>query len=110
VQAQAISFDRGASQADAVIRVAGTPIPAETLGVQAVLLAIAAALTLAVVASGLALSAAEGKADDTMLMALGADPTTRRRLRATQAGLLVGIGGLLALPAGLIPAAVNIPR
>jgi putative ABC transport system permease protein len=72
------------------------------------LLVIAAALMLAVVASGLALSAAEGKADDSMLVALGANPTTRRRLRATQAGLLVALGGLLALPAGLIPAAVII--
>jgi ABC-type antimicrobial peptide transport system permease subunit len=72
------------------------------------LLAIAALLTLAVVASGLALSAAEGKADDTMLVALGADPTARRRFRATQAGLLVATAGLLAIPAGLIPAAVII--
>jgi len=73
-----------------------------------VLLAIAALLTLDVVATGLALSAADGKADDTTLVALGADPTSRRRLRATQAGLLVAIAGLLALPAGLIPAAVII--
>ena len=34
----------------------------------------------------------------------------RRRLRATQAGLLVGIGALLAVPAGLIPAAVIISQ
>jgi putative ABC transport system permease protein len=108
LQAQAIAFDRAAGpQADAAILVddnaprQGSPSELHTW-----LLAVAAALTLAVVASGLALSAAEGRADDTMLVALGADPATRRRLRATQAGMLVGIGGLLALPAGLIPAAV----
>ena len=61
-------------------------------------------------ATGLALSAAEGKGDDALLVALGADPADRRRLRATQAGLLVGIGALLAVPAGLIPAAVIISQ
>jgi hypothetical protein len=61
-----------------------------------------------VVAGGLALAAAEGKPDDTMLVALVADPADRRRLRATQAALLVGIGGLLAVLAGPIPARVII--
>ncbi|MGH2916977.1 MAG: FtsX-like permease family protein [Solirubrobacteraceae bacterium] len=108
VQAQAIAADRSAAQQPSTeILFAGKfPRPGIVRGLYEALLAIAAALTLAVVASGLALSAAEGKADDTMLTALGADPRSRRRLRATQAGLLVEIGGLLALPAGLIPAAV----
>jgi putative ABC transport system permease protein len=111
LQAEAISYDRGsAAQADTEIRFAGNLRRQGGLsrGVHAALLAIAALLTLAVVAAGLALSAAEGRADDTTLVALGADPATRRRLRATQAGLLVAIGGLLALPAGLIPATVII--
>jgi putative ABC transport system permease protein len=109
VQSEAIAVDRAASPTAGVqIRVAGRPTPDETSASLANLLAIAAALTLAVVATGLALSAAEGQADDTMLAALGADPGTRRRLRATQAGMLVGLGGALALPAGLIPAAVII--
>jgi hypothetical protein len=77
-------------------------------GIHEALLVIAGLLTLAVVATGLALSAAEAKADDTMLVALGADPATRRGMRATQAGLLVASAGLLALPAGLIPATVII--
>jgi len=110
LQALALSYDRGSSrQADTEIRFAGnSPPQGISRGVDEALLAIAALLTLAVVASGLALSAAEGKADDTMLVALGADPTARRRFRATQAGLLVATAGLLAIPAGLIPAAVII--
>jgi putative ABC transport system permease protein len=110
LQAQAVSFDRGVSpQAGVEIRHAGNlGRPGFAGGVHEALLAIAAALTLAVVASGLALSAAEGKSDETMLVALGADPASRRRMRAIQAGLLVGIGGLLAVPAGLIPATVII--
>jgi putative ABC transport system permease protein len=110
LQALALSYDRGSSrQADTEIRFAGnSPPQGISRGVDEALLAIAALLTLAVVASGLALSAAEGKADDTMLVALGADPTARRRFRATQAGLLVETAGLLAIPAGLIPAAVII--
>jgi putative ABC transport system permease protein len=110
LQAQAISSDRGSSaQADTEIRYVGNYTDTGFVrGLHEGLLAIAAALTLAVVASGLALSAAEGRPEDTMLVALGADPAARRRLRATQAGLLVGIGGLLAVPAGLIPATVII--
>ena len=110
LQALALSYDRGSSrQADTEIRFAGnSPPQGISRGIDEALLAIAALLTLAVVASGLALSAAEGKADDTMLVALGADPTSRRRFRATQAGLLVATAGLLAIPAGLIPAAVII--
>lgn len=110
LQALALSYDRGSSrQADTEIRFAGNaPQQGLTRGFHEALLAIAALLTLAVVASGLALSAAEGKADDTMLVALGADPTARRRFRATQAGLLVAAAGLLAIPAGLIPATVII--
>lgn len=110
LQTLAISYDRGSStNPDAEIHFAGN-LPSEDLAgrIEAVLLAIAALLTLAVVASGLALSTAGGKADDTTLVALGADPATRRRFRATQAGLLVAIAGLLALPAGLIPATVII--
>ncbi|MGH2942024.1 MAG: FtsX-like permease family protein, partial [Solirubrobacteraceae bacterium] len=109
VQAEAIAADRAASRrADVEIRVAGAPRPNDASETLAALLAIAAVLTLAVVATGLALSAAEGKADDTTLVALGADPATRRRLYATQAGMLVGLGAALAVPAGLIPAAVII--
>jgi putative ABC transport system permease protein len=109
LQAQALASDRGASpQAAAEITVAGDARPPDISGTLATLLALAAALTLAVVAIGLALSAAEDRADDSLLVALGADPAARRRLRATQAALLVGIGGLLAVPAGLVPAAVII--
>jgi putative ABC transport system permease protein len=110
LQAQAVSYDRGSSaRADTQIRFAGNaPSQGLVRGTHEALLTIAALLTLAVVASGLALSAAEGRSDDTMLVALGADPATRRRLRATQAGLLVAVAGLLALPAGLIPASVII--
>ncbi|MCA1677950.1 MAG: hypothetical protein LC777_02855, partial [Actinobacteria bacterium] len=109
LQAQALTSDRAtSSRASAEITVAGDPRARAIAGPLATLLAVAAALTLGVLAIGLALSAAEGKADDTVLVALGADPAARRRLRATQAALLVGIGGLLAIPAGLIPAAVII--
>ncbi|HUR85801.1 MAG TPA: FtsX-like permease family protein [Solirubrobacteraceae bacterium] len=105
----AVTADRAPrAQAVGAITVAGTPRPVATASPQAAILAIAAALMLAVVAIGLALGAAEGKSDDVVLVALGADGSSRRRLRAAQAAILVAIGGLLALPAGLIPAAVII--
>ncbi|HEV7807007.1 MAG TPA: FtsX-like permease family protein [Solirubrobacteraceae bacterium] len=108
-RAEAIAADRTPpAHAGVQIRVAGTPRPSTTSASLARLMVIAGVLILAVVAAGLALSVAEGRSDDTMLVALGAAPATRRRLRATQAAMLVGLGGALAVPAGLIPAAVII--
>lgn len=76
LDAQAIALDRnGPPQAGTIVMHAGSGVPqGGSRGVYEALLIVAAVLTLAVVASGLALSAAEGKGDDALLAALGADP------------------------------------
>lgn len=65
-------------------------------------LAVAAALafTLAVVALGLALVAAESRQEQALLRALGARPRAARRTRVVQALTLAGLGGGLAVPVG----------
>ena len=69
-------------------------------------LAVCAVLALGVVAIATALAAAESRDDLTTLTAVGASPGTRRRLSGSRAGLLAGLGAVLAVPAGLLPAAV----
>lgn len=59
---------------------------------------------LAVLAISLALSAAESRDDQRTLVAVGSGPRVRRDLAAGRALVLAGLGGLLAVPAGLVPA------
>lgn len=72
--------------------------------INAVALALSAVIALSVVAIATALSAAESRADLVTLTAVGAGPRLRRRFQATQAGVLAALGGVLAVPAGLLPA------
>lgn len=65
----------------------------------------AAAVALGVVAIAAALAATEARRDRALLHAVGADPQLRRRIAATQTGAMALLAGVLAVPAGLIPAA-----
>lgn len=60
---------------------------------------------LLIVAVAVALAAAESRSDLRTLIAVGAGRRTRRSLAAGRALLLAGLGGLLAVPVGLLPAA-----
>lgn len=57
-------------------------------------------------ASGIAtgLAAADGRSDLATLAAVGASPTTRRTLAASQAGVTAVLGTVLGVVAGLVPA------
>jgi putative ABC transport system permease protein len=63
-------------------------------------------LALAVVAIGLTLSSVEQRDDEDTLIAIGAGPSLRRRIRAAEAGTLTAIGALLGLPLGTIAGAI----
>ena len=72
---------------------------------------IVGALTgLALVGIAIALAAAETRSDLRTLQAVGGDRRTRRALAAGRALLLAGLGGILALPVGLVPAIAVILR
>jgi putative ABC transport system permease protein len=63
----------------------------------------AGALSLMIVGVGLALMSREAQRDDTLLTLVGASPRVRRGLAAARAGVLTLLGGVLAVPAGLLP-------
>jgi hypothetical protein len=69
-------------------------------------LMVALALLFAVSVTGvaLALGEAESRPEQRSLLALGADPRLRRRIVASRAAVLALLAGLLAVPAGIIPA------
>ena len=69
-------------------------------------LLVALALLFAVSVTGvaLALGEAESRAEQRSLLALGADPRLRRRIVASRAAVLALLAGILAVPAGIIPA------
>lgn len=73
---------------------------------QNVILGFAAAIGLAIVGVAVALVAVESRRDQAMLVAVGAGPSMRRRIVASNALLLAGLAGVLAVPAGLFPVAV----
>lgn len=79
------------------------PLNVNVAAIQTVVLAVAAVLSLLIVAVGLALIAAETRRDDALLAQVGAAPNTRRSLAAARAGTLTLLGGILAVPAGLLP-------
>jgi len=79
--------------------------PSSTL-VTSGIVAVATLLTLAVVAFGLALSAAETKDERDVLVSLGARPSTLRRLSGTKALVLTAFGCLIGIPLGYVPSAV----
>jgi putative ABC transport system permease protein len=69
------------------------------------LFGVSAAVALAVVAAMVGLTQAEASSERRALFAIGASPSDLRRTTAASAGLLAMIGGVLAVPAGLLPLA-----
>jgi putative ABC transport system permease protein len=63
-------------------------------------------LALLVTALALGLAAVDNRGDDATLVALGAAPSVRRKVRAWEGTLLSGIGVLLAIPIGFLPSLV----
>ncbi len=61
------------------------------------------AFALSITGVAVALGEAETRPDQRTLLALGADPSVRRRITAARAGVLATIAGVLAVPAGLLP-------
>jgi putative ABC transport system permease protein len=71
--------------------------------VELAIVAAALLLTLVVVAIGLALAASEGRDERDVLFAVGARPSTMRRLAACRAIVLTVVAGVLAVPTGYLP-------
>lgn len=97
-------------QAEVTARRLGQRVTAETGppalaggAIRTVALVGAGGLSLLVVGIGLALIAAETRSADETLVAVGAPPRARRGLAAARAAVLTVVGGLLAVPAGLLP-------
>lgn len=68
-----------------------------------VLIAGSLIFTLTVTGIAVALGEAESRPEQRTLLAIGADPRLRRRITAARAGVIALLGGLLAIPAGLLP-------
>ena len=59
-----------------------------------------------IVAVAVALVRAESRRDHAILSAVGASPSTRRRLAGANAALLALLAGMIAIPGGFLPIAV----
>jgi putative ABC transport system permease protein len=68
-----------------------------------VLIGLSLLFALTVTGIAVALGEAESRPDQRTLLAVGADPRVRRRITAARAGVIALLGGLLAVPAGLLP-------
>jgi putative ABC transport system permease protein len=68
-----------------------------------VLIGLSLLFALTVTGIAVALGEAESRPDQRTLLAVGADPRVRRRITAARAGVIALLGGLLAIPAGLLP-------
>jgi putative ABC transport system permease protein len=69
-----------------------------------VLVVVSLLFALSVTAVAVALGEAESRPDQRTLLAIGADPGIRRRIAAARAGVITLLAGVLAVPAGLLPA------
>ena len=83
----------------------GTPPQSVSTSLLALLFGVSAAVALTVVAAIVGLAQAEASPERRVLVAVGASPSVLRRTAAASAGLLALLGGLLAVPAGLLPLA-----
>jgi hypothetical protein len=68
-----------------------------------VVLGISVLVALTVTGVAVALGEAEARADHRTLVTVGAHPSLRRRITAARAGTVAAVGGVLAVPAGLLP-------
>jgi len=71
--------------------------------VQALVLALAAAVTIGATAVAVGLARSDGRRDDEVLDAIGAAPVLRRRVSAWQAAILTSIGAVVGTLLGLLP-------
>lgn len=71
--------------------------------VQALVLALAAAVTIGATAVAVGLARSDGRRDDEVLDAVGAAPVLRRRVSAWQAAILTTIGAVVGTLLGLLP-------
>jgi hypothetical protein len=83
----------------------GSPPQSVSTSLVAPMFGVSAAVALAVVAAMVGLAQAEASPERRALFAVGASPSVLRRTAAASAGLLALLGGLLAVPAGLLPLA-----
>ena len=83
----------------------GSPPASVPASLLALLFGVSAAVALAVVAAMVGLAQAEAGPERRTLFAVGASPSVLRRSAAAGAGLLALLGGVLAVPAGLLPLA-----
>lgn len=70
---------------------------------QLVIVGVATALILLVVTIGLSLAATESRDERDVLVAVGAKPSTMRRMAGVKAAVMTLTGVVLAIPTGLIP-------
>jgi putative ABC transport system permease protein len=75
--------------------------PNDLAGLIVTFLSVVLALTITAIA--VALGESESRADQRALLAIGADPSLRRRIVAARAGVIALMAALLAIPAGLLP-------
>jgi putative ABC transport system permease protein len=82
-----------------------TARPAEIAGrgFRIVLIAGSILFALSVTGIAVALGEAESRPEQRTLLAIGADRKLRRRITAARAGVIALLGGVLAVPAGLLP-------
>jgi len=83
----------------------GSPPASLPASLLVLLFGVSAAVALAVVAAMVGLAQAEAGPERRTLFAVGASPSVLRRSGAAAAGLLALLGGVLAVPAGLLPLA-----
>ncbi len=74
--------------------------------IQAVLVGISVTVALVVIGAALALAAAESRDEREVLATVGARPGDLARAAGVKAALMAGLGGLMAVPLGMLPVAV----
>lgn len=80
--------------------------PVNALALQGIFAALVLAICLLVIAMNLWLAAAESRDERDLLEVVGASPATLRRTSSHKAVLLAGLGTVLAIPLGFLPAVV----
>jgi putative ABC transport system permease protein len=102
-----LAFDQGRSATSTAILWSGNNSKDVSANVvKQIILGIVILIALIVLATSLALSAAETRDERDVLVALGAPPGTMRGLAAWKAGLLSFTGAAVAVPTGFIPVAL----
>lgn len=88
---------------DTVAELGTVPPSAQGEGIRMLLVVLVLLFAVSVTGIAIALGEAESRPEQRSLLALGADPGLRRRIAASRAAVLALLGGLLAVPAGLLP-------